>query len=397
MKKKRILLIVTGGVASYKALELLRLLVKDNFDLECVLTDNTKKFINILMFESLLGKKVFTELFSLNETSEMNHIQLANNFDLILVVPATANFIGKISNGLADDLASTILMATKTPTFFAPGMNVNMWENPVVKKNLQKLKDIGYRIINPLHGKLACGQIGVGKLVEINEIHKIVRKFFYSNNLLKGKKAIVTSGPSIEKLDPVRYLSNFSSGLQGYKIAEQLSRYGAETTLISGPTSIEKPDNVKIRNVDTGIDFLEASVDELPADIFVSVAAICDFKMKKISKHKIKKNKNLEKKFVFEKNVDVLKEISSNNMRPSLVIGFSAETEELVTNTQRKLKEKRCDWFFGNLVSNNQAFNTDRNKVCYVNESNIINWPMMKKEKVAEKIVKEISLFFNKN
>ena len=397
MKKKRILLIVTGGVASYKALELLRLLVNDNFDLECVLTDNTKKFINILMFESLLGKKVFTELFSLNETSEMNHIQLANNFDLILVVPATANFIGKISNGLADDLASTILMATKTPTFFAPGMNVNMWENPVVKKNLQKLKDIGYRIINPLHGKLACGQIGVGKLVEINEIHKIVRKFFYSNNLLKGKKAIVTSGPSIEKLDPVRYLSNFSSGLQGYKIAEQLSRYGAETTLISGPTSIEKPDNVKIRNVDTGIDFLEASVDELPADIFISVAAICDFKMKKISKHKIKKNKNLEKKFVFEKNVDVLKEISSNNMRPSLVIGFSAETEELVTNTQRKLKEKRCDWFFGNLVSNNQAFNTDRNKVCYVNESNIINWPMMKKEKVAEKIVKEISLFFNKN
>ena len=397
MKKKRILLIVTGGVASYKALELLRLLVKDNFDLECVLTDNTKKFINILMFESLLGKKVFTKLFSLNETSEMNHIQLANNFDLILVVPATANFIGKISNGLADDLASTILMATKTPTFFAPGMNVNMWENPVVKKNLQKLKDIGYRIINPLHGKLACGQIGVGKLVEINEIHKIVRKFFYSNNLLKGKKAIVTSGPSIEKLDPVRYLSNFSSGLQGYKIAEQLSRYGAETTLISGPTSIEKPDNVKIRNVDTGIDFLEASVDELPADIFISVAAICDYKMKKISEHKIKKNRNLEKKFVFEKNVDVLKEISSNNMRPSLVIGFSAETEELVTNTQRKLKEKRCDWFFGNLVSNNQAFNTDRNKVCYVNESNIINWPMMKKEKVAEKIVKEISLFFNKN
>ncbi len=397
MKKKRILLIVTGGVASYKALELLRLLVNDNFDLECVLTDNTKKFINILMFESLLGKKVFTELFSLNETSEMNHIQLANNFDLILVVPATANFIGKISNGLADDLASTILMASKTPTFFAPGMNVNMWENPIVKKNLHKLKDIGYRIINPLHGKLACGQIGVGKLVEINEIHKIVRNFFNSNKLLKGKKAIVTSGPSIEKLDPVRYLSNFSSGLQGYKIAEQLSRYGAETTLISGPTSIEKPDNVKIRNVDTGIDFLEASVDELPADIFISVAAICDFKMKKISKHKIKKNKNLEKKFVFEKNVDVLKEISANNMRPSLVIGFSAETEELVTNTQRKLKEKRCDWFFGNLVSNNQAFNTDRNKVCYINESNIINWPMMKKEKVAEKIVKEISLFFNKN
>ena len=397
MKKKRILLIVTGGVASYKALELLRLLAKDNFDLECVLTDNTKKFINILMFESLLGKKVFTELFSLNETSEMNHIQLANSFDLILVVPATANFIGKISNGLADDLASTILMATKTPTFFAPGMNVNMWENRIVKKNLQKLKDIGYKIINPSHGKLACGQIGVGKLVEIQEIHKIVRNFFNSNNLLKGKKAIVTSGPSIEKLDPVRFLSNFSSGLQGYKIAEQLSRYGAETTLISGPTSIEKPDNVKIRNVDTGIDFLEASIDELPADIFISVAAICDYKMKKVSEHKIKKNKHLEKKFVFEKNVDVLKEISSNNMRPELVIGFSAETEKLVANTQKKLKEKRCDWIFGNLVSNNKTFNSNSNKVCFINNSDIINWPMMKKEKVAEKIVKEISLFFNKS
>ena len=397
MKKKKILLIVTGGVASYKALELLRLLVKDNFDVECVLTNNTKKFINILMFESLLGKKVFTELFSLNDTSEMNHIQLANSFDLILVVPATANFIGKISNGLADDLASTILIASKTQTFIAPGMNVNMWENQVVKENLQKLKNIGYKIINPSHGKLACGQIGVGKLVEIKEIHKIVKNFFNSNNLLKGKKAIVTSGPSIEKIDPVRFLSNFSSGLQGYKIAEHLSRYGADTTLISGPTSIEKPDNVKIRKVDTGIDFLEASIDELPADIFISVAAICDYKMKKVSEHKIKKNRNSEKKFVFEKNVDVLKEISSNNKRPELVIGFSAETEELVLNTQKKLKEKRCDWIFGNLVSNNKAFNSDKNKVCFVNESHIINWPMMKKEKVAEKIVKEISLFFKKN
>ena len=278
MKKNKILLVVTGGVASYKALELLRLLVNDNFDVECILTKNTQEFITTLMFESLLGKKVYSDLFSLNEASEMSHIQLANNSDLILVVPATANFIGKVSNGLSDDLASTVLMASKTTTYFAPGMNVNMWENQVLKENLRKLKNLGYHIINPLHGKLACGQIGVGKLVEVTEIQKLVKDFFNKKKLLQGKKAVVTSGPSIEKIDPIRFISNYSSGLQGYKIAEELSRHGADTTLISGPTNIEKPRNMKIKNVKTGKDFLASSIEELPTDIFISVAAISDWK-----------------------------------------------------------------------------------------------------------------------
>ena len=397
MKKNKILLVVTGGVASYKALELLRLLVNDNFDVECILTKNTQEFITTLMFESLLGKKVYSDLFSLNEASEMSHIQLANNSDLILVVPATANFIGKVSNGLSDDLASTVLMASKTTTYFAPGMNVNMWENQVLKENLRKLKNLGYHIINPLHGKLACGQIGVGKLVEVTEIQKLVKDFFNKKKLLQGKKAVVTSGPSIEKIDPIRFISNYSSGLQGYKIAEELSRHGADTTLISGPTNIEKPRNMKIKNVKTGKDFLASSIEELPTDIFISVAAISDWEVKTFSNQKIKKTQNDEKKIVFKKNTDVLHEISTNNKRPKLVIGFSAETENLISNTTKKLKEKRCDWILGNLVSDQLGFNSTSNKVCFVKDSEVKHWPFMKKEQIAERIVKEISLFFGTN
>ena len=397
MKKKKILLIVTGGVASYKALELLRLLINDNFDVECILTKNTQEFITTLMFESLLGKKVYSDLFSLNEDSEMSHIQLANNSDLILVVPATANFIGKVSNGLADDLASTVLMASKTTTYFAPGMNVNMWDNKVLKENLKKLKNLGYHIINPSHGKLACGQIGIGKLIEITEIQKLVRDFFDKKKLLQGKKAVVTSGPSIEKIDPVRFISNYSSGLQGYRIAEELSKQGADTTLISGPTNIEKPRNIKIKNVKTARDFLASSIEELPADIFISVAAISDWEVKTFSNQKIKKTQYSEKKIIFKKNTDVLHEISTNNKRPKLVIGFSAETENLVSNTKKKLKDKRCDWIFGNLVSDQLGFNSTTNKVCFVKDSGVKHWPSMKKDQIAKRIVKEISLFFDTN
>lgn len=397
MKKNKILLVVTGGVASYKALELLRLLVNDNFDVECILTKNTQEFITTLMFESLLGKKVYSDLFSLNEASEMSHIQLANSSDLILVVPATANFIGKVSNGLSDDLASTVLMASKTTTYFAPGMNVNMWENQVLKENLRKLKNLGYHIINPLHGKLACGQIGVGKLVEVTEIQKLVKDFFNKKKLLQGKKAVVTSGPSIEKIDPIRFISNYSSGLQGYKIAEELSRHGADTTLISGPTNIEKPRNMKIKNVKTGKDFLASSIEELPTDIFISVAAISDWKVKTFSNQKIKKTQYSEKKIVFKRNTDVLHEISTNNKRPKLVIGFSAETENLVSNTKKKLKDKRCDWIFGNLVSGQLGFNSITNKVCFVKDSGVKHWPSMKKDQIAKRIVEEISLFFDTN
>ena len=395
MKKKKVLLIVTGGVASYKALELMRLMVNKDYEVECILTKNTMEFINLIMFETLLGKKVFTDLFSLNETSEMSHIELASGSDLILVVPATANFIGKVANGIADDLASTVIMASNKPVYFAPGMNTNMWENKIVKGNIKRLKDSGYNFILPTHGKLACGKVGIGKLIEIEKIFGITKLLLEHDQMLRGKKAIVTAGPSIEKLDPIRFLSNFSSGFQGFNIAKELANSGAETTLISGPTNIQKPDNVKLIEVKSGEDFLRAAIRELPADIFVSVAAICDWKAKNFSKQKIKKTKVKNKSLLLEKNVDVLQEVSLSNQRPKLVIGFSAETENLLENSKKKLLEKRCDWIFGNQISKHDGFNTSDNKVSFIKNNLTENWPRMKKEKIAQKIVKEISVFFN--
>ena len=285
-KKRKILLIATGGIASYKALELLRLLVNDHYELNCVLTKNVEKFVTKLSFDSLLGKESFINLFSVTENNEMSHIKLANSSDLILVVPATANFIGKIAHGIADDLASTIILATKSPIIIAPGMNVGMWENNALKDNVKILKKRGMKIMEPNTGKLACGQIGKGKLVEINDIMSLVKDFFTKNSTLTGKKAIVTTGPSIEMLDPVRFLSNFSSGKQGSDIAKALSEFGAETTLISGPTNLDPPNGVKFERVKTGQDFLDVSISNLPADIFISVAAICDWKAKTIVSEK---------------------------------------------------------------------------------------------------------------
>ncbi len=395
-KKRKILLIATGGIASYKALELLRLLVNDHYELNCVLTKNVEKFVTKLSFDSLLGKESFINLFSVTENNEMSHIKLANSSDLILVVPATANFIGKIAHGIADDLASTIILATKSPIIIAPGMNVGMWENNALKDNVKILKKRGMKIMEPNTGKLACGQIGKGKLVEINDIMSLVKDFFTKNSTLTGKKAIVTTGPSIEMLDPVRFLSNFSSGKQGSDIAKALSEFGAETTLISGPTNLDPPNGVKFERVKTGQDFLDVSISNLPADIFISVAAICDWKAKKIESNKIKKAIS-SGNFVFEKNVDVLKEVSKSNLRPELVIGFAAETQNLFKNSINKLKEKRCDWIFGNIVSEKSGFNQTKNKVLFVRNNKKIQWPVLKKEEIAKKIATEISKYFDAN
>ena len=395
-KKRKILLIVTGGIASYKALELLRILVNDHYELNCVLTKNVEEFVTKLSFDSLLGKESFINLFSVTENNEMSHIKLANSSDLILVVPATANFIGKIAHGIADDLASTIILATKSPIIIAPGMNVGMWENSALKDNIKILKKRGMKIMEPNTGKLACGQIGKGKLVEINDIMSLVKDFFTKDSTLTGKKAIVTTGPSIEMLDPVRFLSNLSSGKQGSDIAKALSEFGAETTLISGPTNLDPPNGVKFERVKTGQDFLDVSISNLPADIFISVAAICDWKAKTIESNKIKKAIR-SSNFFFEKNVDVLKEVSKSNLRPELVIGFAAETQNLSKNSVNKLKEKRCDWIFGNIVSEKSGFNQSKNKVLFVRNNKIIQWPVLKKEEIAKKIAIEISKYFDSN
>ena len=393
--KKKNVLIINGGIASYKSLDLMRLLMKNNFEIECILTKSVSKFINPITFSALLNKPVHSELFSLEENSKMSHINLIQKIDLVIVIPATANFIGKMANGIADDLASTTILANRSPVFLAPAMNTGMWENAAVKYNIKKLSKRGVRILNPNFGKLACGQLGSGKLIEIESIFNSVKSFFKENinDWLKGKKAIVTSGPSIEKIDPVRYMSNFSSGVQGYEIAKALSEAGAETTLISGPTKIPKPSGIVVKNVFTADDFLKTSIESLPADIFVSVAAIADWKVKNYSSEKLKKKK-IKPEISFTENPDILKTISTIHKRPSLVIGFAAETENLVHNAKKKLKKKKCDWIIANDISDGKVFNKEENKVLLLKKKKTIKWPKLKKKNVAKKLVDEISIYF---
>ena len=397
LKGKKVLLIVTGGIASYKSLDLIRRLQDNASNVECILTKNAENFVNVLSFESLLGKKIHSNLFSLDQESNMNHIMLANNSDVIVVVPCTANFLSKMSNGIADDLATNVLLASNKIKVIAPAMNTTMWENKIVRKNIFNLKQLGIHILSPYSGKLACKSKGVGKLMEINQIVENLNLIF-SPKSLSGLKAIVTAGPSVEKIDPVRFLSNFSSGQQGYEIADSLNKFGAETTLISGPTILEPPEGVKFIKVESGKDFFESAKKNLPCDIFISVAAISDWYVKKVSKNKIKK-KIIEKfdTIDFSLNEDVLKYISSHKLKPRLVVGFSAETENLIKNTKNKLNEKGCDWMLGNEITENNAFSSDKNKIFFFDDKKVSEWPKMKKNMVALKLTKKIVSFFKKN
>ena len=394
LKKKKILLIVTGGIASYKSLDLIRRLQENDVKIECILTKNAEKFVNVLSFESLLGKKIHSNLFSLDEENNMNHIKLANSCDAILIVPCTANFLSKMVNGSADDLATNVLLASDKVKIIAPAMNTVMWSNKIVKRNMKDLKRLGIHILNPQSGKLACGTKGAGKLMEVTDIISKLN-FIFTPKILNGLKAVVTAGPSIEKIDPVRFISNFSSGLQGYEIANSLANFGAKTILISGPTSIEAEKNIELINVQSGNEFLKKSIENLPCDIFISVAAISDWCTKKIPKKKIKKNGKKNIQFVL--NDDVLKNISRHRKKPKLVIGFSAETNDLLINTKKKLKDKGCDWMLANHVTKNNAFLSDMNKIFFLDKENVDEWPKMKKKMVALKLTKKIVSFFKNN
>ncbi len=393
LKKKKILLVVTGGIASYKSLDLIRRLQEKEVDIECILTKNVEKFVNILSFESLLGKKTHSNLFSLDEENNMSHIKLANNCDAILIAPCTANFLSKMANGSADDLATNVLLASNKLKIIAPAMNSLMWTNKIVKNNLTCLKKLDVHVLSPQTGKLACGTKGSGKLMEISEIVDEL-DFIFSPKILNGLKAVVTAGPSLEKIDPVRFISNFSTGLQGYEIANSLAAFGAKTILISGPTNIEAAKNVEVVEVLSGKEFLQHSIGNLPCDIFISVAAISDWRIKKTQRNKIKKNNinNIE----FALNDDVLKNVSSHRRKPKLVIGFSAETNNLLKNTKKKLIEKGCDWILANEVTDDNAFLSDKNKIYFFDKKKVYEWPKMKKRIVALKLTKKIVSFFKK-
>ena len=394
LKNRKILLIVTGGIACYRSLDLIRKLQELGSTVECILTKSSLEFVNQITFESLLGKKVHSNLFSLSEEKKMSHIYLANEMDIILVVPCTANFLSKIANGIADDLALNVLLASNKNKVIAPAMNTNMWENPIVKQNLKKLSKIKFKILHPKSGKLACGMKGSGKLMDIDKIIDSINLIF-SPKLLSGLKVIITAGPSVERIDPVRFISNYSTGFQGYEIANNLSDYGADTFLISGPTKLEKPKNLKVINVESCQEFYSQVESRLPCDIFISVAAISDWKIRKYSNNKIK-NKLNKLKLEFIKNDDILGKVSIHPHRPKLVIGFSAETQDLITNSKKKLNQKKCDWIIANKVSEKMGFGDVKNKIAFIEKNNLENWPSMNKRQIAKKITKKIVNFFKK-
>jgi len=395
LENKKILLIVSGGIASYKSLDLIRRLQEKKVKIECILTDSAKKFINPITFESLLGKKVYSNLFSLSQEKEMSHIKLASNSDAILVIPCTANFIAKMANGIADDLSSNVLLASNKIKIIAPAMNTNMFNNEAVKLNLKSLSKMNIKILAPKKGRLACGTFGTGKLMEIEDIIEKVNNIF-SPRELSGLKAVVTAGPSIEMIDPVRFLSNFSSGKQGYEIAKSLHNNGASVTLVTGKTDLDEPKDLQIIKARDAKDFYKICVSKLPYDIFVSTAAISDWKIKKKFSNKIKKNQN-EINLVLKENIDILKNISKNKKKPKLIIGFSAETTNLINSSKNKLFNKGCDWIIANNVKTQVVFGSNYNQVSFITKNNIETWKRMKKSEVAKKITKKIVNFFKKN
>jgi len=400
LKNKKILLIITGGIAAYKSLELIRLLKNNGSEIKTVLTKSGKEFVTPLSITSLTQDKVYEELFDSNSEAEMDHITLSRWCDVILVAPATANSISKFSYGNAEDLASTLVLASDKKVILVPAMNVRMWMHQATQENVSKLLNYGYLCVGPEIGEMACGEYGEGKMSEPTKIIEFLNNFFSGQKTISKKKlkAIVTSGPTKEYIDPIRYISNNSSGKQGYEIAKSLIKNGIETTLISGPTNLPDPKNLKLIKVQTGEEMYEETKKNLPVDIAVCAAAVGDFKISRFQKTKIKKQDkiNLE----LEKNRDILNFLSTHNsLRPNLVIGFAAETNNIIENAEAKISKKHCDWIIANDVSKSEiGFDSDFNEVSIIyKDKNKKNELISKRKKseIAEEITKRILENFN--
>jgi phosphopantothenoylcysteine decarboxylase/phosphopantothenate--cysteine ligase len=393
LSQKKILLIICGGISAYKSLELIRLLKKQDVEIKTILTKNAKEFVTSLSVASLSQGKVYDDLFNARNEAEMDHISLSRWADVILVVPATANTISKLSAGSSDDLASTVILASDKDVFLIPAMNVRMWEHPSTKQNLNKLKSYGYKIIGPEIGVMACGEFGEGKMTEPKDIFQIIGAYFSELNKNQKLKALVTAGPTNEYIDPVRFITNKSSGKQGYALAKSLAKRGFQTTLISGPTNLHIDSNINLIKVETADEMFKATQENLPADVAIFSAAVADFKIKEKKNEKMKKQEylNLE----LEKNIDILNYVSKHNsLRPKLVIGFAAETNDLQKNAQKKLIEKNCDWIIANDVSNNSiGFESDFNEVSiFYKDEEIKNEKlvMKKKSEISEEIIDRV-------
>jgi phosphopantothenoylcysteine decarboxylase / phosphopantothenate---cysteine ligase len=398
LTKKKILLIICGGISAYKSLELIRLLKKKGVIIKTILTKSAKEFVTPLSVASLSQDKVYEDLFNVENEAQMDHIMLSRWADIILVAPATANTISKLGTGSSDDLASTVILASNKNIFLAPAMNVRMWEHPSTKENLTKLKSYGYKIVGPEIGDMACGEFGEGKMTEPKNILEEIE--FYFNQLNKNRKfkALVTAGPTHEYIDPVRFITNKSSGKQGYALARSLAKKGFQTTLISGPTSLEVDQSINLIKVETANEMLRATKENLPTDVAILTAAVADFKIKKISNKKIKKQDHLQ--LDLEKNTDILNYISKHNsLRPKLVIGFAAETNDIQENAKKKLIEKNCDWIVANDVSKKSiGFNSDFNEVSiFFKDERIKDEKIMikKKSEISDEIVDRVIKHLN--
>ena len=388
---KKILYIICGGISAYKSLETIRLFKKNGAEIKTILTSSAKEFITPLSVASLSQGKVYTDLFSVENETEMDHIALSRWADVILIAPATANTISKLAQGTTDDLASTVVLASNKEIYLAPAMNVRMWEHQSTRQNLRKLKSFGYKVIGPEIGEMACGEYGKGKMSEPDKISSEINSYFLNLKKNKKLKALVTAGPTNEYIDPVRFITNKSSGKQGYELAKSLSKKGFDTTLISGPTNLKIDNDIKLIEVETAVEMLLETQKNLPANVAVFSAAVADFKINEKYKYKIKKQDTLN--LNLEKNVDILSYVSNHNsMRPELVVGFAAETNNIEINAEKKLNNKNCDWIIANDVSNKKiGFNSDFNEVTiYYNDKKKEKLSYKKKSEISDEIVDRI-------
>ncbi len=391
---KTILLIIGGGIAAYKSLELIRLLTGKGVGVRTIMTKAAEEFVTPLSVASLTKQKVHTALFNLTDEIEMGHIELSRAADLLVVAPATADLMAKMAHGNANDLASTTLLATDKPVLIAPAMNVRMWHHAATQRNLQQLKRDGILLVGPNEGDMACGEYGLGRMAEPAEIVAAIEVALAPKvQPLKGKKVLITAGPTREAIDPVRYISNYSSGKQGYAIAAAAVALGAETVIVSGPVDLPIPPGVQIIPVTSATEMLAASERELPSDIAIFTAAVADWRVDQEKDQKIKKNKNGIPDLKFVENPDILQTIAKRALkRPKLVVGFAAETENLVENAREKLRKKGCDLIVANDVSRESGvFGGDNNTVQLVSASGVESWGPLSKQDVAQRLMAQLA------
>ena len=393
---KRILLIVGGGIAAYKTPELVRQLVKEGADVQCLLSKSASEFVTALTLASVSGNKVYQNLFDLTDETEMGHIQLSRNADLVLVAPATADLMAKMAQGFANDLASTALLATDKPVMIAPAMNVRMWLHDATQRNLETLKNDGITIINPNEGDMACGETGPGRMAEPVEIMEAVAEALMPKGPLKGLKALITAGPTHEPIDPVRYIANRSSGKQGYAIAEAIAGLGAETLLVSGPVNLPDPEGVRVIRVETALEMAAACEEALPSQIAIMTAAVADWRTTESAQEKIKKNTdNTPPSLDLTENPDILAGLVAHTLRPDLIVGFAAETEQVMDHARAKFTRKGCDWLIANNVSpDTGVMGGDFNTIHFLTQTSEESWEMLSKQDVALRLADKIADYF---